>query len=333
MSASAGGLNSSDRKAGFDLPAWLARYGTLASLAALLIVFSLARSDVFPTVDNLLNIMNQVSILGTMAFGLTVCLVMGLFDLSIAAMATLGGYVATFLLVQYPDTISVPLAVLISLAIAGAIGVFNGLIVSYLGISAFIATLATGSIITGAMLGISNSKTIITGIPDEFLVIGQGSVFGVSNPILIMLAIGVILWLLLEHTQLGRHLYAIGGSAEASRLSGIAVKRYAPIALAICAGCAGLGGLIAASVLGAGRPQGVGDTYLLNAFAAVFIGASSLRPGKFHIIGTFIGVMLIGIINNGLSVMGVPTYWQYIVQGVLLIIALFSAGLLTMRRR
>ena len=331
MIASAG-LNSSDRKAGFDLPAWLARYGTLASLAALLTVFSLARSDVFPTVDNLLNIMNQVSILGTMAFGLTVCLVMGLFDLSIAAMATLGGYVATFLLVQYPDTISVPLAVLISLAVAGAIGVFNGLIVSYLGISAFIATLATGSIITGAMLGISNSKTIITGIPDEFLVIGQGSVFGVSNPILIMLAIGVILWLLLEHTQLGRHLYAIGGSAEASRLSGIAVKRYAPIALAICAGCAGLGGLIAASVLGAGRPQGVGDTYLLNAFAAVFIGASSLRPGKFHIIGTFIGVMLIGVINNGLSVMGVPTYWQYIVQGVLLIIALFSAGLLTMRR-
>jgi ribose transport system permease protein len=331
MSASAG-LNSSDRKAGFDLPAWLARYGTLASLAALLIVFSLARSDVFPTVDNLLNIMNQVSILGTMAFGLTVCLVMGLFDLSIAAMATLGGYVATFLLVQYPDTISVPLAVLISLAVAGTIGVFNGVIVSYLGISAFIATLATGSIITGAMLGISNSKTIITGIPDEFLVIGQGSVFGVSNPILIMLAIGFILWLLLEHTQLGRHLYAIGGSAEASRLSGIAVKRYAPIALAICAGCAGLGGLIAASVLGAGRPQGVGDTYLLNAFAAVFIGASSLRPGKFHIIGTFIGVMLIGVINNGLSVMGVPTYWQYIVQGVLLIIALFSAGLLTMRR-
>jgi ribose transport system permease protein len=332
MTASVG-LNRRERKARFDLPAWLARFGTLASLAVLLIVFSIARSDVFPTVNNLLNVMNQVSILGTMAFGLTVCLVMGLFDLSIAAMATLGGYIATFLLVQYPDTISVPLAFIISLAVAAVIGVGNGLIVSYLGISAFIATLATGSIITGAMLGISNSKTIITGIPDEFLIIGQGSLFGVSNPIIIMLAIGVILWLLLEHTQLGRHLYAIGGSAEASRLSGIAVKRYAPIALAICAGCAGLGGLIAASVLGAGRPQGVGDTYLLNAFAAVFIGASSLRPGKFHIIGTFIGVMLIGIINNGLSVMGVPTYWQYIVQGLLLIVALFSAGLLTMRRR
>lgn len=332
MNASAS-VDGADRKPRFDLAAWLARFGTIFSLVVLLVLFSIGRSDVFPTVDNLLNIMNQVSILGTMAFGLTVCLVMGLFDLSIAAMATLGGYVATFLLVTYPDAISVPVAVLISLGVAAIIGVVNGLIVSYLGISAFIATLATGSIITGAMLGISKSKTIITGIPDEFMIIGQGAIFGVSNPILIMLAIGLILWLVLEHTQLGRHLYAIGGSAEASRLSGIAVKRYAPIALAICAVCAALGGLMAASVLGAGRPQGVGDTYLLNAFAAVFIGASSLRPGKFHIIGTFIGVMLIGVINNGLSIMGVPTYWQYIVQGVLLIIALFSAGLLTMRRR
>src|SRR5271155_6016238 len=185
------GLHGGERKPGFDLPAWLARFGTLASLALLLIVFSLARSDVFPTVDNLLNIMNQVSILGTMAFGLTVCLVMGLFDLSIAAMATLGGYVATFLLVQYPDTIGVPEAVLISLAVAAVIGVFNGLIVSYLGISAFIATLATGSIITGAVLGISSSKTIISGIPDEFMAIGQGTIMGVPNPVLIMLAIGI----------------------------------------------------------------------------------------------------------------------------------------------
>jgi ribose transport system permease protein len=326
-------MDRAGAKPRFDIAVWFAHYGTIFSLVALLIVFSIARSDVFPTVGNLLNIMSQISILGTMAFGLTVCLVMGLFDLSIAALATLGGYVATSLLVNYPDTINVPVAILISLAIAAAIGVVNGIIVSYLGISAFIATLATGSILTGAMLGVSDSRTIISGIPDEFMTIGQGTIFGAPNPVLIMLAVGIVLWVLLEHTQLGRHIYAIGGSAEASRLSGIMVKRYAPIALAICAACAGLGGLIAASVLGAGRPQGVGDTYLLNAFAAVFIGASTLRPGKFHIMGTFIGVLLIGVIDNGLSVMGVPTYWQYIVQGVLLVGALFSAGLLTMRRR
>ncbi len=320
-------------KARVDIAAWIARYGTIMSLVVLLVAFSIARADVFPTVDNLLNIMNQIAILGTLAFGLTVCLVMGLFDLSIAAMATLGGYVATFLLVNNPDEISTPVAVIVSLVVAAIIGIGNGLIVSYLGISAFIATLATGSIITGAMLGISDSKTIITGIPDDFMVIGQGTIAGIPNPVLIMLAVGIVLWALLEHTQIGRHLYAIGGNAEASRLSGIAVKRYAPFALAICAACAGLGGLLAASVLGAGRPQGVGDGYLLNAFAAVFIGASTLRPGKFHILGSFIGVLLIGVINNGLSIMGVPTYWQYIVQGILLVIALFSAGILTMRRR
>ena len=90
---------------------------------------------------------------------------------------------------------------------------------------------------------------------------------------------------------------------------------------------------MAASSLGAGRPQGVGDTYLLNAFAAVFIGASTLRPGQFHIFGTVIGVLLIGVINNGLSVMGAPTYWQYIVQGSLLIVAMFGATVTSLRRK
>ena len=160
--------------------------GTFASLVALLVVFSLARSDVFPTVDNLLNIMNQVSILGTMAFGLTVCLVMGLFDLSIAAMATLGGYVATFLLVTYPD---------IGRRAAGGH--------RFLGRRRdhrrrqrpdrqlsrhlrFYRDARDGSIITGAMLGISEFQDYHTGIPDEFMIIGQGAVYGVSNPIIIM---------------------------------------------------------------------------------------------------------------------------------------------------
>lgn len=316
-----------------DLVGWFARNGTIVSLIVLIVLFSAARPDVFPTLGNALNIMNQISILGVMSLGLTVCLVMNLFDLSIAAMATLGGYLATYALVTYGDHVNIPIAMLGSLAVGSAIGVVNGILVSYAGISAFIGTLAVGSIIGGAMLGISNSRTIISGLPPEFMALGQGDVLGVPNPVLVTAAVALVLWLLLEHTQFGRNLYAIGGNAEASRLAGIAVKRYAPIALAICACCAALGGLIAASNLGAGRPQGVGDSYLLNAFAASFIGASTLRPGKFHILGTIIGVLLIGVINNGLSIMGVPTFWQYIVQGVLLILALFSAGLIVMRKR
>lgn len=311
----------------------ISRYGTIISLVLLVVGFSAAQWDVFPTIGNILSILNQIAILGVISFGLTVCLVMGLFDLSIAAMATLGGYLAPYILVTLHAKLGIATTDGFVLLVASVIGVVNGTLVSYLGISAFIETLAMGSIITGVLLGISNSLTILSGIPDGFLVLGQGSLFNIPNPVFVMALVGVALWLLLEHTQLGRNLYAIGGNAEASRLSGISVKSYALVALGLSAACAALGGLMAASNLGAGRPQGVGDTYLLNAFVAVFIGASTLRPGKFHILGTFIGVLLIGVINNGLSIIGVQTYWQYIVQGALLILALFSAGLPVLRRR
>jgi ribose transport system permease protein len=323
------------RAASFDVILWLARYGTVTFLVLLLIVFSASRPEVFPTIRNLLNILNQISILGIIAAGLTVCLVMGLFDLSIAALATFGGYASAYILIHTtdPGVTAVVLTVAGVLAIAALVGILNGFLVSYLGISAFIETLAMGSVITGIILGVSQSRTIMSGIPDTFLAIGQSRIYGVPSPVLIMLAVAVVLWIFLEQTQAGRNMYAIGGNREAARLSGIAVKRYALIALGVCAACAALGGMVAGANLGAGRPQGVGEAYLLNAFASVFIGASTLRPGRFHILGTVIGVLLIGVINNGLSILGVETFWQYIVQGALLILALFSAGLLTSTRR
>lgn len=299
----------------------------------LIVGFSISRPEVFPTLLNFLNVLNQSAILGVIAVGLTVCLVMGLFDLSIAAMATLGGYMVCRMLVAQGDSPQIALCVIAVLLGAALIGVFNGILVSYLGISAFIATLAMGSVITGVILGYSESRTIVSGLPDAFGFIGQQSSLGIPHAVYIMAVVALLLWLLLEHTQTGRNLYAIGGNPEASRLSGLAIKRYGLLALGISGACAALAGIMAASSLGAGRPQGVGDTYLLNAFAAVFIGASTLRPGQFHIFGTVIGVLLIGVINNGLSVLGAPTYWQYIVQGSLLIVAMFGATVTSLRRK
>jgi ribose transport system permease protein len=316
-----------------DLPALIARYGTIAFLLLLVAGFAFARPDVFATRLNFLNVLNQASILLIIASGLTVCLVMGLFDLSIAAMATLGGYLVCKLLVDQGDAPYVWWTLAGVLLFAGAVGVLNGALVSYLGISAFIETLAMGSIITGAILGYSESRTVLGGIPDDFLVLGQAASFGIPNPVIVMAAVAFVLWVLLEHTQTGRNLYAIGGNAEAAKLAGIPVKRYALLALGLSAACAALGGIVAAANLGAGRPQGVGETYLLNAFAAVFIGASTLRPGQFHIVGTLVGVLLIGVISNGLAILGVETWWQYIVQGVLLIVAMFGAGMVSLRRR
>jgi ribose transport system permease protein len=328
------GAVSRPKRESFDLLLWLARYGTVVFLALLLIIFSAARPSVFATFSNLVNIFNQISILGVIAVGLTVPLVMGLFDLSIAALATFGGYASAFILIQTGSTSvgSVALVIFGVLALAMLVGVLNGALVSYLGISAFIETLAMGSIITGIVLGVSGSRTIISGIPDNFMAVGQATFLSIPYPVYITAFVALFLWLFLEQTQTGRNMYAIGGNREAARLSGIPVKRYALISLGICAACAALGGLVAAANLGAGRPEGVGDVYLLNAFAAVFIGASTLRPGRFHVLGTVIGVILIGVISNGLSILGVETYWQYIVQGILLILALFSAGLTSTRR-
>jgi ribose transport system permease protein len=308
------------------------RYGTIVSLVVCVLIFSALRPDVFATTQNFLNILNQVSILGIIALGLTVALVQGLFDLSLASMATLGGFMVTKWLAE--GTISSPvLAVVLMLVVALVIGCLNGIVVAYGGVSAFIATLAVGSILTGVVLGISKSATILSGIPDGFLVMGQGKVGPVPAPVVFLAIVAVLLYVFLEQTQVGRHMYAIGGNAETARLSGIAVKRYALIALGISAMCAALGGMIVAANLGVGRPQGVGDTYLLDSFAAAFIGASTLRPGRFHIIGTVIGVLLIGVINNGLSIMGVETFWQYAVRGMILLVAVFGASFLVARRR
>lgn len=307
------------------------RYGTIGSLLACVIIFSALRPDVFPTSQNFFNVLNQVSILGIIALGLTVALVQKQFDLSLAAMATFGGFVATKWLAD--GTIGSPaLAIVLVLLVALAIGAFNGVVVAYGGVSAFIATLAVGSILTGVVLGVSKSATILSGIPDGFLMIGQGKLGPIPAPVVFLAVVALLLYVFMEQTQLGRHMYAIGGNAETARLSGIPVKRYALMALGISAMCAALGGMIVAANLGVGRPQGVGDTYLLDAFAAAFIGASTLRPGRFHILGTVIGVLLIGVINNGLSIMGVETFWQYAVRGVILLLALLGASFLILRR-
>jgi ribose transport system permease protein len=308
------------------------RYGTIASLVACVVIFSILKGDVFATSQNFFNILNQVSILGIVALGLTVALVQGLFDLSLAAVATLGGYMATKWLSE--GTIGSPvMAVLLVMVVALAIGAFNGMVVAYGGVSAFIATLAVGSVLTGLVLGVSQSATILSGIPDGFLIMGQGKVGPIPAPVVFLAIVAIVLYVFLEQTQTGRHMYAIGGNSETARLSGIPVKRYALLALGISAMCAALGGMVVAANLGVGRPQGVGDTYLLDSFAAAFIGASTLRPGRFHILGTIIGVLLIGVINNGLSIMGVQTFWQYAVRGVILLLAVFGASFLVARRR
>lgn len=311
----------------------LSRWGTIISLVVLVLVFTLLAGSSFANSQNFLNILNQVSILAIIAAGLTVCLTMGLFDLSIGSIATLGGYLALRWSAEAGAGPVVYLVLLAVALIALGIGVVNGIVVSYLGVSAFIATLATASIMDGVALGYSEAQSIQSGLPVEVLNLGQAKVGPIPMPVIIMALVMLVLWLFLERTQMGRHMYAIGGNAEAARLAGIRVRLYALVALAISAFCAALGGTVADAVIGSGRPYGIGAVYLLDAFAAAFIGAATLRPGRFHILGTLVGVLMLGVINNGLSIMGADTFWQSIVKGVILIFAVFMSGMITNLRR
>jgi len=316
-----------------DVAGMFGRWGTIGSLAVLVVTFSILDGSNFANSTNLLNILNQVSILAVIASGLTVCLTMGLFDLSIGSVATIGGYLALRWAVDTGEGPKAYLALLAVVGVAVLIGLVNGAVVSYLGVSAFIATLATASILDGVALGYSGTQTVATGVPVAVLNFGQAKVGPIPMPIVIMAIVMLLLWVFLERTQMGRHMYAIGGNAEAARLAGVRVKAYALLALVISALCAAMGGLVADSIIGAGRPYGVGSVYLLDAFAAAFIGAATLRPGRFHILGTLVGVLLLGVINNGLSILGADTYWQYIVKGVILIFAVFMSGTFALWRR
>ena len=245
----------------FNLMGFLSRYGTILSLVLLIIIFSVGRPEVFPTVRNMLNILNQVSILGMIAIGLTVCMVVGLFDLSIGAMATFGGYFAARFLSEIgSDSVLVVAGVMVLvLLLAMLIGMLNGALIARLGISPIVETLAMSFIVTGLILGVSGSRTVNPSeITMTFQWIGQGRVMGIPNAVLILAATAAVLWLFLEHTQSGRNMYALGGNKEAARLSGISFTKYALMGMAIAAACAALGGMVAGANLGSGRPQGVG---------------------------------------------------------------------------
>jgi ribose transport system permease protein len=224
-----------------------------------------------------------------------------------------------------PIWLSIPAA----LAIGIGLGLINGALVTKVRINAVISTLGLGTMLTG--IGFSYSAfPIATGIPRAFTNIALGRVlFGIPNPVFVMLGILVILWIILNKTDIGQKMQAVGGNIEAARLSGIRVDRIKMFAFATAGFCAALTGIMLSSLLGSGT-LGVGDGYLLDAFAAVFLGSATLREGEFHIVGTLVGVLILAVGFNGLAILGAPTHFQPIFKGGILILAV---GMSTLARR
>jgi ribose transport system permease protein len=306
---------------------FLARYATLVALAAMVIGFSIHSPAAFFTVDNLLNVLNQSSLTALIAAGLTVTLIVGEFDLSIGYASSLAGVLVAGLMGQ--QGLPVAVAVLAVLAAGGGIGAVNGILVAKAGINAVVATLGIGTILVGVSYTYSNGQPIATGLPTVFLNFALGKVLGVPKPVIITAAVLILLWIIVNLTDLGQKLQAVGGNPEAARLSGIPVDRVKIFAFVTSGVCAALTGIMLSSLIGSGT-LAAGDGYLLSAFAAVFLGSATLRDGEFHIVGTVIGVLIINTGINGLSIVGVATSYQNIFTGSVLII---GVGLSTVARR
>jgi ribose/xylose/arabinose/galactoside ABC-type transport system permease subunit len=200
------------------------------------------------------------------------------------------------------------------------VGLVNGLLVTKVGIPSLIATLAMGSILYGVNFLITGGRAIYGGLPDAYLWLGQGRIGGFPVLAFFMLGAVGIAWVAMERTVFGRYIYAVGGNQKAAELSGIKVDFYRIASLVLVAVFAAVAGILLASRLGSGQPN-VGERFLLDGLATVFIGMTMFRPGTATILGTFCGALFIGVINNGLNLMGMDTFIQSMVKGVIILVA------------
>ncbi|KGM35355.1 ABC transporter permease [Inquilinus limosus] len=302
-----------------------ARYATIIGLLAMVLAFSLLSPRAFPTVNNFTNVLNQASLAMIIAGGLTLAVVVGELDLSIGFAASLHGVLVTGLIVA--SDLPIPVAILIVLALGALIGLINGLIVTKIKVNSVIATLGVGTILTGLSFAYSAGVPIVSGVPDAFLELSLGRwLFGIPNNIVVMALVLGGLWVLVERTALGQEIQAVGGNPAAARLAGINVDRIKILGFVVSGVCAALTGILLASRLGSGTTSAA-DSYLLTAFAAVFLGSATLRDGEFHVLGTMIGALIIAFGFNGLNIFGAPTYSQYVLQGAILIVAVGLSSL------
>jgi ribose transport system permease protein len=302
----------------------LAKYGTIFGLGLMLIVFSALDPAAFPTVSNLLNVLNQASLTMIIAGGLTIAVIVGELDLSIGFLASFAGVLVTGLITT--QNLPLPLAILVVLAVGALVGFANGLIVTKVRVNSVIATLGIGTIVVGLNFAYSAGAPIVAGVPEAFTEIALGRIWGIPHNVLIMIVITGILWILVERTSVGQSIQAVGGNPIAARFSGIRVHRIKILGFVIAGTSAALTGILLASSLGSGTTNAA-DSYLLTAFAAVYLGSATLRDGEFHVLGTCIGVLIIAVGFNGLAIFGAATFYQYLFQGAILILAVGMSSL------
>ncbi|HHW00899.1 MAG TPA: ABC transporter permease [Clostridiaceae bacterium] len=293
----------------------ISKFGIWFALIALVIIFSLT-TETFLTQTNLFNIARQVSIIGICSVGMTFVILMGAMDLSIGAIIGISAVVSATMM---SNGIQPVLAVITSLILGVAIGLFIALIVNKIGILPIIVTLAMMTALRGACFIITGGMPVY-GIPKSFLFLGQGYVGFFPVPVIIMIIVFIIGYVILEKTVIGRVVYGTGGNEDASRLSGVSVKKVKYFVFAIQGFLGSLAGIILLSRVNSGQPS-AGTGYEMDIITACVLGGIRVTGGEGKILGVIIGVLTIGVLSNGMVLLGVNEFWQMIVKGAVLLIA------------
>ena len=293
----------------------------LAAAGALIVVFvflSIASPD-FLTVNNLFNVGVQISVTAVIAVGITLVIITAGIDLSVGSVAALAGVLGVMTMVNLG--FSPVLAIVAGTLVGAGAGLVNGFLITVANLPPFIATLGMLTVARGLVYVVSGGVAVF-GAPDSFRLLGQGVVGSIPIPIIALAVVALAGYVVLSRTRLGRYAYAIGSNPEAARLSGIPVKRYLLMVYVIGGALAGFGGMIAASQVNSGQPNyGIGLE--LDIIAAAVIGGASLFGGQGTIFGTLIGAFLIALIRDGAVLLGVNTFYQQIIIGVVIWLAVY----------
>lgn len=297
--------------------ALLSKLGPLLGLLLIVIIVTILNPS-FATASNILNVLRQVSISALIAFGMTFIILTGGIDLSVGSTLALTGAVAASMLASGMDPI---LTMFVALLLGTILGAINGIIIAKGKVAPFIATLATMTIYRGLTLVYTEGRPI-SGLGDSisFQMLGKGYFFGIPVPVVTTALAFAVLYFILHKTTFGRRVYAVGGNEDASRLSGINVDRIKIAVYSLTGTLAALSALILTSRLNSAQPT-AGTSYELDAIAAVVLGGTSLTGGRGWIFGTLVGALIIGVLNNGLNLIGVSSFFQQVVKGAVILIA------------
>jgi inositol transport system permease protein len=283
------------------------------ALAIIVIVLGCVKRSSLAS-SNLINVARQISINGILAVGVTFVLLTGGVDLSLGSLVALTGVIAaTF---AHPGEYPLIVPLIMGIGAGTACGAINGAVITWGGVPPFIATLGMMTIARGLAQVISGGRPVSNMNPAMRRI--ADDLAGIPIPILILAGVGLTAWAILTYTRVGRHIYAVGGNENAARASGINVRRVKMFAYIICGGLAGLAGIVLAARITTGQPN-AGLAYELDAIAAVVIGGTSLSGGVGSVGGTVLGALLMGVINNGLDLLNVSSYYQQIVKGMIII--------------